>query len=37
MDQNVPDSNISVKKYILIYIYFILPHLFDISFSFIKF
>jgi hypothetical protein len=36
MDQNIPNSNISVKKYIPIYI-FILPHLFGISFSFLKF
>jgi hypothetical protein len=36
MDQNVPNSNVSVKKYILMYI-FVLPHLFSIFFSFLKF
>jgi hypothetical protein len=35
MDQNVLNSNVSVRKYILIYI-FILSHLFSIFFSFLK-
>jgi hypothetical protein len=36
MDQNIPNSNISVKKYILIYSYLyisFLPHMFSIFFS----